>query len=176
MEKTTAWQNLFLQAECMKSLQYQTGCGIMTGSPFQSAETLAEDMIFMSEFQPQMVGIGPFIPHKDTPFYACPAGALEQTLMLLSLTRIMLENVLLPATTALATLQPDGRIQGILAGGNVIMPNLTPEAVQKNYLLYNNKKLADKPVSDAVKLLQQELSGIGYNIAVCRGDIGEKVC
>ncbi len=165
--------------ECLynlKKLGFQTGCGIMTGSPFQTPETLAKDMIFMHKLQPEMVGIGPFVPHKDTPFASYPAGRVEQTLMLLSLCRIMLEKVLLPATTALGSLVPGGRKQGILAGGNVIMPNLTPQDVQKDYLLYNTKSVADKPVADAVKSLSEELQSIGCAFEFSRGDLGEKVC
>ena len=160
----------------LKKLGFQTGCGIMTGSPYQTPETLAKDMLFMHDLQPEMVGIGPFIPHKDTPFAACSAGTAEQTLMLLSLCRIMLERVLLPATTALGSLLPGGRIMGILAGANVIMPNLTPADVQKNYLLYNDKLSADKPVADAVRSLNEELNTIGYEFDFCRGDFGDLKC
>ncbi len=160
----------------LKNLDYQVGCGIMSGAPFQSAETLADDMIFMEKFQPQMVGIGPFIPHSDTPFGRYPAGTLGETLMLLSLCRIMLPQVLLPATTALGTLQEDGRIQGILAGANVFMPNLTPDAVQNNYNLYNNKIHTDSSVEKMLLQLKEQLTSIGYSIAVTRGDYGEKIC
>ena len=171
------WQNRIKCLRDLKKLNYQTGCGIMSGSPFQTPECLAKDMLFMNDLQPEMVGIGPFIPHRDTPFAAYAAGSVEQTLMLLSLCRIMLEKVLLPATTALASLQPDGRQQGILAGANVIMPNLTSQEVQGNYLLYNNKLSADKPVAEAIESLTRELSCIGYEFAFSRGDYGENtVC
>lgn len=160
----------------LKKLQYQTGCGFMTGAPFQSPESLAEDMLFIADLQPEMVGIGPFIPHADTPFGRFPAGTLEQTLLALSLCRIMLPEVLLPATTALGTLQPDGREQGILSGANVIMPNLTPASVQADYTLYNNKQTADVPVNDIVEQWRSRLSSIGYTLAAGRGDFGEKIC
>ena len=160
----------------LKKLGFQTGCGMMTGSPYQTSETLAKDMLFMQYLQPEMVGIGPFIPHKDTPFAACAAGSVEQTLMLLSLCRIMLEKTLLPATTALGSLVPGGRIMGILAGANVIMPNLTPADVQKNYLLYNDKLAVDKPVTDAVAALSKELNSIGYEFDFSRGDFGGLKC
>ncbi len=159
--------------ECLKNLHklnFQTGCGIMLGSPFQTAQSLADDMIFMSGFKPEMIGVGPFIPHCDTPFKAFPAGSLEDTLFMLSLCRIMLPQVLLPATTALGTLQADGRIQGILAGANVIMPNLTPEDVQQNYNLYNNKLHTDQGIARAVELLRQDLAAVNCTIAVDRGD------
>ena len=159
--------------ECLHNLHklgFQTGCGIMLGSPFQSPQSLADDMIFMQEFHPEMIGVGPFIPHCDTPFKDFSAGSVEDTLFMLSLCRIMLPNVLLPATTALATLQKGGRIQGVLAGANVIMPNLTPEDVQQNYNLYNNKLRADQGIAGAVRLLQEDLASAGYTIAVERGD------
>lgn len=171
--------NLANRMECLfslKKLGFQTGCGIMTGSPYQTPETLAEDMLFMHSLQPEMVGIGPFIPHKDTPFANFPAGSVELTLMLLSLCRIMLEKTLLPATTALGSLISGGRTMGILAGANVIMPNLTPAEVQKNYLLYNDKLSADKPVADAVGALSKELSSIGYEFDFGRGDFGGRIC
>lgn len=165
--------------ECLnmlKELGYQVGCGIMTGSPFQTPESLADDMLFMEKFQPQMVGIGPFIPHCDTPFGRYPAGTLAQTLMALSLCRIMLPEVLLPSTTALGTLQKNGRVQGILAGANVIMPNLTPADVQNNYNLYNNKIHTENGVRSFMQQLHEQLSQIGYTVAVGRGDFGGKIC
>jgi biotin synthase len=161
--------------ECLRNLKklgFQTGCGIMTGSPFQSAESLAQDMLFMESLQPEMVGIGPFIPHKDTPFAKFPAGTLESTLMAVSLCRIMLEKSLLPSTTALGALQCNGRELGILAGANVIMPNLTPPDAQDNYILYENKKRADVPVLQAVADLQSRLDVIGYTFYTGRGDFG----
>ena len=173
------YMSLSHRMECLRNLKklgFQTGCGIMTGSPFQTVESLAKDMLFMRDLQPEMIGIGPYIPHKDTPFADYPAGSVEQTLMMLSLCRIMLENVLLPATTALGSLIPGGRAQGIWAGANVIMPNLTPAEVQKDYLLYDTKQYADKPVADAVKALSSELQEIGYEFEFSRGDIGEKIC
>ena len=173
------YMSLQHRLECLdmlKTLGYQTGCGIMTGSPFQTAESLADDMLFMEKFQPQMVGIGPFIPHCDTPFGQYPAGSLELTLMALSLCRIMLPEVLLPATTALGTLQQDGRILGILAGANVIMPNLTPPAVQNNYNLYNNKIHTDDGVRKFMQQLHEQLKQIDYTAVVGRGDFGDKIC
>ena len=161
--------------ECLRNLKklgFQTGCGIMTGSPFQSAETLAQDMLFMESLQPEMMGIGPFIPHKDTPFAKFSAGTLESTLMAVSLCRIMLEKALLPSTTALGALQSNGRELGILAGANVIMPNLTPPDAQDNYRLYENKKRADVPVLQAVADLQSRLDVIGYTFYTGRGDFG----
>ena len=170
--KSMSWENRMECLRNLKKLGFQTGCGIMTGSPFQSAESLAQDMLFMESLQPEMVGIGPFIPHKDTPFAKFPAGTLESTLMAVSLCRIMLEKSLLPSTTALGALQSNGRELGILAGANVIMPNLTPPDAQDNYILYENKKRADVPVLQAVADLQSRLDVIGYTFYTGRGDFG----
>jgi len=173
---TMSLSNRLSCLDTLHQLGFQTGCGIMLGSPFQTAETLADDMIFMEKFAPEMIGVGPFIPHCDTPFRNFAAGSVKDTLFMLSLCRIMLPEVLLPATTALGTLQADGREQGILAGANVIMPNLTPQDVQKNYNLYNNKIHADKNIADAIEDLQKMLSRIGYTIKVDRGDHRRTIC
>ncbi|MBQ7596366.1 MAG: [Clostridia bacterium] len=127
--------------ECLynlKKIGFQTGCGFMVGSPFQTAENIAEDLKFIESFSPDMCGIGPFIPHKNTPFANERAGTLELTCFLLSVIRIIKPNILLPATTALGTIAPDGREKGILAGANVVMPNLSPVSVRKKYELYDN--------------------------------------
>lgn len=154
----------------LKALGYQTGAGMMIGAPFQTWDNLAEDMIFLAEFQPEMVGMGPFLPHKDTPFRDQPKGSYELTLLLLSLVRIMLPNVLLPATTALGTIHPQGREQGILAGANVIMPNLSPQDVRKKYMLYDNKICTEDSSAQCRNCLQMRMRSIGYDIVIGRGD------
>lgn len=159
--------------ECLKNLKdigYQTGCGFMVGSPYQTEKTIAKDLQFISEFKPEMVGIGPFIPHKDTPFGEHNRGSLEMTLFLLSLVRIMLKKVLLPSTTALGTIHEDGRQLGILAGANVVMPNLSPSDVRKKYLLYDNKICTGDEAAESLKSLKKTMESIGYEIAVSRGD------
>ena len=171
-----SWKNRMRCLHDLKEIGYQTGCGFMVGSPFQKPEHLAADMVFLHDFQPHMIGIGPFIPHKDTPFRAYPAGSVELTLFLLSLCRIMLPDVLLPATTALGTLDPEGREKGVLAGANVIMPNLSPMEVRRNYLLYNNKNSVDMQTELCRSDLQRRLEKIGYGIKAVRGDYGEKTC
>lgn len=113
----------------------------MVGSPYQTIDNLIEDLLFIRDFKPQMIGIGPFIPHHDTPFHDQTAGTMEQTLRLIAILRLMLPKAPTPATTALGTIAPDGREQGILAGANVVMPNLSPIEVRKDYLLYDNKDL-----------------------------------
>ena len=120
-----------------------------------------------------MVGIGPFLPHSDTPFRDEAAGSVEQTLFLLALCRLMLPDVLLPATTALGTAEADGRIRGVLAGCNVIMPNLSPAAVRKQYMLYDNKAGTELTAAQGVALLRQQMARIGYEVAVGRGDYGK---
>lgn len=154
----------------LKSLGYQVGTGFMTGSPWQTPENLADDMLFLKELNPQMVGIGPFIPHHATPFAGKPAGKLELTLFMLGLIRLMLPRVLLPATTALGTIAPDGREQGILAGANVVMPNLSPPQVRKKYLLYDNKACTGDEAAESLNHLKSRMEAIGYRITVARGD------
>lgn len=164
--------------ECLytlKRLGYQTGSGFMVGSPGQTEAELAEDMLFLRELEPQMVGIGPFIPHKDTPFGQKPAGTVELTLFMLGLLRLMLPNALLPATTALGTLDPDGREKGILAGANVVMPNLSPAAVRKKYMLYDNKLSTGDEAAESVQHLRERLRRIGYEIVTDRGDYKQVV-
>ena len=159
--------------KCLKNLKkigYQVGTGIMVGSPLQTPENLAEDMLFMKELNPQMVGIGPFIPHHATPFADQTAGTLELTLFLLGAIRLMLPKVLLPATTALGTIAPDGREKGVLAGANVVMPNLSPTDTRKNYLLYDNKLCTGDEAAESVEHLKQSMKKIGYEVVVSRGD------
>ncbi|MBR5613776.1 MAG: [Clostridia bacterium] len=169
-------QTLASRKECLYNLKkvgFQTGCGFMVGSPYQTTETIAEDLMFIREFEPQMVGIGPFIPHKDTPFADMPQGSLDLTLFLLAVVRIMLKNVLLPSTTALGTICPDGREQGVLSGANVVMPNLSPIDVREKYMLYNNKISTGSEAAEGLRDLKERMNSIGYDIAVTRGDFSE---
>lgn len=159
--------------ECLKMLSkigYQVGTGFMVGSPFQTIENIIEDLLFIKEFKPHMIGIGPFIPHHDTPFHDKKAGTLEQTLRLIAILRLMLPKALIPATTALGTIAPDGREQGILAGANVVMPNLSPIEVRENYTLYDNKICTGEEAAECIACLQARIQEIGYNIVVDRGD------
>jgi biotin synthase len=154
----------------LKDIGYQVGCGLMVGSPGQTPRHLAQDMLFMQRLQPHMVGIGPFIPHHATPFAGQPGGTLELTLFMLGLTRLMLPSVLLPATTALATIDPKGRELGILAGANVVMPNLSPAAVRAKYLLYDNKASSGAESAQSLQELKEVMDSIGYSVVVDRGD------
>lgn len=154
----------------LKELGYQTGAGFMVGSPYQTNENIAEDLLFLKELNPQMVGIGPFIPHKDTPFADYEQGSLKLTLLLLSIIRLMLRNVLLPSTTALGTICENGRELGILAGANVVMPNLSPVSVRKKYALYNNKICTDEEAAENLAMLEKRFNKIGYTLSSGRGD------
>ena len=159
---------------CLRDLReigFQTGCGLMVGSPGQTSRTLAEDLKFIEEFKPDMCGIGPFIPHKDTPFGDRPAGTLELTCYLLSIIRLIHPPVLLPATTALGTIHPQGREKGILAGANVVMPNLSPENVRSKYELYNNKLNTGAEAAQGLAMLKESMARIGYQVVTDRGDV-----
>lgn len=154
----------------LKKLGYQVGTGFMVGSPHQTAEALAEDFLFIKELSPAMVGIGPFLPHHDTPFKGFEKGSYELTLFLISLLRLMLPNALLPATTALGTIHPLGREAGIQAGANVVMPNLSPVTVRKQYELYDNKICTGDEAAECKMCLQSRMRKIGYEIVTARGD------
>lgn len=159
--------------QCLRNLKeigYQVGAGFMVGSPYQTLEHIAEDLLFLKELSPHMVGIGPFIPHHETPFANQVKGTLEQTLILISVIRLMLPNVLLPATTALGTIHPNGREMGILAGANVVMPNLSPTNVRKKYELYDNKICTGDEAAECRFCLERRMKKIGYELAVDRGD------
>lgn len=154
----------------LKSIGFQVGCGFMVGSPYQTAQNLADDMIFIKKLSPHMVGIGPFIPQHDTPFGDKAAGTLEQTLFMLGLIRLTLPHVLLPSTTALGTIHPLGREKGVLAGANVVMPNLSPVKVRDKYLLYDNKICTGDEAAECKNCLQMRMSAIGFNVVTDRGD------
>lgn len=154
----------------LKEIGYQVGCGIMVGSPYQTIDNLVEDLTFMKALNPHMVGIGPFIPQKDTPFGEMEQGSLEMTLFLLAIIRLMLPKVLLPATTALGTIHSRGRELGILAGGNVVMPNLSPVKVRKKYALYDNKICTGEEAAECRGCLGNRMKSIGYKLVVSRGD------
>jgi biotin synthase len=154
----------------LRGLGYQVGCGFMVGSPYQTTGHLAEDLLYIKELSPHMVGIGPFIPHKDTPFASMPAGDVGLTLFLLGMIRLMEPNVLLPATTALGTLDQEGREKGVLAGANVIMPILTPPGVRGKYLLYDNKICVGDKAAECRLCVARRMFGVGHMVDQSRGD------
>lgn len=154
----------------LKALGYQTGTGIMVGSPYQTLENIAEDLLFIKELNPEMIGIGPFIPHKDTPFKNFESGTMEMTLRLISILRLLCPKALIPATTALGTISPQGREKGILVGANVIMPNLSPKEDRKKYMLYNDKLSDGEEAVEGLNKLKESMRKIGYEIVEDRGD------
>lgn len=159
--------------ECIKALKrlgYQTGTGIMVGSPYQTVDNLVEDLLYIQGLRPEMIGIGPYIHQEDTPFRDMPDGSVELCTKLISIFRLMDPRALIPATTALATLDPDGRKKGILAGANVIMPNLSPASTRRDYSLYEGKASDGAESAEGLGELEEELHSIGCNIAIDRGD------
>ena len=164
------WQERLRCLHDLKECGYQTGAGFMVGSPWQDSLCLAEDLAFLAELRPEMVGIGPFIPQAQTPHAGFPAGSVERTLVMIALTRLVLPDAMLPATTALATAAADGRERGILAGANVVMPNLSPREARRRYTLYDNKLAEGPECADQLEALKRRLCAIGYEIAAGRGD------
>ena len=159
--------------ECLfnlKEIGFQVGCGIMVGTPHQTVDNIYEDILFMQELQPHMIGIGPFIPHQDTPFKDEPEGSVDRTLRLLAILRLLFPKVLLPATTALGTADAMGREKGILAGANVMMPNLSPSNVREKYLLYDGKICTGEEAAECNACLRGRVSRIGFTVADSRGD------
>ena len=154
----------------LREIGYQVGAGMMVGAPGQTTDYLIEDLRFLQEFRPHMIGIGPFLPHKDTPFKNEPQGSYSLTLRLLSILRLLFPKVLLPATTALGTIHPQGRENGILAGANVIMPNLSPTSVRGKYLLYDGKICTGDEAAECHGCMERRMERIGYRVVVSRGD------
>lgn len=162
--------------ECLKNLRkcgYRVGCGFMVGSPYQTTEMLVNDLKFIEHFKPDMCGIGPFIPHKDTDFCTHTAGSVDLTCILISLIRLIHPPILLPATTALATLSENGREKGILSGANVVMPNLSPMNVRSKYLLYDNKIAVGTESAQQKEMIEKSLRRIGYTVVTDIGDINK---
>lgn len=154
----------------LKSLGYQTGAGFMVGSPYQTVDNIVSDFQFMRELDPEMIGIGVFIPHHDTPFGNYPYGDIELNLKLLSIARLMFPKALIPATTALGTVSLDGRERGIKAGCNVVMPNLSPLRFRKSYELYDNKICTGEESAQCIECLKKRIESVGYMLDMGRGD------
>ena len=165
-----SYENRMMCLGQLKEIGYQTGCGFMVGSPYQTPENLARDLKFVESFKPHMCGIGPFIPHKDTEYRERKAGSVEITCYLLSLIRLIHPCILLPATTALGSLDEKGREKGILAGANVVMPNLSPMSVRDKYTLYNNKANTGTEAAEGLEELKKRMKAISYQIVMDRGD------
>ena len=155
----------------LKEIGYQVGSGFLVGSPYQTTECLIADLRFLEQLRPDMIGIGPFIPHRDTPFRHFPGGLLKPVLRMISILRLMFPNVLIPATTALGTIDPQGREHGLRCGANVVMPNLSPLAVRKKYELYDNKICTDEEAAESRQRLEQRVALAGYNVVTHIGNV-----
>ena len=169
-------QNMSLKnrMECIKNLKrigFQTGSGFMVGSPYQTLQNLVLDLRFLQEIQPDMIGIGPFLSHNDTPFASCENGSLKRCINLISILRLMFPYALIPSTTALGTIHPQGRVMGLMAGANVVMPNLSPSNVRKLYTLYNNKAYTGVEAAEGLTLLREQVASADLEIKVGRGDV-----
>jgi biotin synthase len=155
----------------LKDLGYQVGAGFMVGTPFQKAENLLADLRFLQELEPHMVGIGPFIPQEDTPFGNYSQGSFEQTLRMVALARLILPQALIPATTALGTISPEGREKGLMAGANVVMPNLSPQEVRKLYALYDHKICTGDEAAECHLCMEGRIRNFGFEPNMARGDV-----
>jgi biotin synthase len=155
----------------LKNIGYQIGAGFMVGTPYQTPENLLEDLRFLQELEPHMVGIGPFLPQGDTPFRDRPQGSFEQTLRMVALTRLLLPRALIPATTALGTISPLGREKGLMAGANVVMPNLSPVEVRKLYSLYDHKLCTGDEAAECRLCMEGRIRNFGFEPDMARGDM-----
>ena len=155
----------------LKEIGYQVGTGFMVGSPYQTVECLIKDLRFLQKLKPDMIGIGPFLTHNETPFASMPNGSLTLTLRLISILRLMFPYTLIPATTALGTIAPDGRERGLKAGANVVMPNLSPVSVRKLYSLYENKICTGEESAQCRCCLERRVRAAGYNIVTDIGNV-----
>mgnify|MGYP003287996346 CR=1 FL=1 len=168
--KELSFENRMRCLKDLKEIGFQTGCGFMVGSPFQTSENIIADLRFLQELQPDMIGIGPFIPHIDTPFRDKAQGDLHKTLRLVAILRLMFPYSLIPSTTALGSIAENGRELGLQVGANVVMPNLSPTDVRKLYNLYNNKAFVGKEAVEGLEELKAQVDSLGYKIVVSRGD------
>ncbi|MGF7186235.1 biotin synthase [Desulfitispora alkaliphila] len=159
--------------ECLAALKeigYQVGAGFMVGLPGERAEDLAADLVFLKKLNPHMVGIGPFIPHEDTPLGYATGGTIEQTLVMIAMTRLLIPDALLPSTTAMGSLDPKGREKAIKAGANVVMPNLSPTDVRAKYELYKNKICLEDEAAHCRQCIEKRINSTGFKVNMKRGD------
>lgn len=159
--------NFHHRRECLgwlKELGYQTGAGMMVGSPHQRAEDLVADLEYLADLQPDMVGIGPFMPQGQTPFAEWPRGSVERTVLMVALVRLLLPTAMIPATTALASADGEGTVRGVLAGANVVMPNLTPQQYRAQYAIYDHKKSTGSEAAEGIDALRIALENINHKI------------
>lgn len=157
----------------LKEIGYQVGSGFMVGSPYQTTDSLVADIRFLQDLEPDMIGIGPFISHKDTPFRDYENGSVRLTLRMISILRLLFPYVLLPSTTALGTISPTGRELGLQAGANVVMPNLTPVKYRTQYELYDGKICTGEEAAECRGCLEKRIEGAGYRVVTDRGDVAK---
>lgn len=165
-----SYENRMKCIKDLKEIGYQVGAGFMVGLPGQTNEDLVKDLAFLRSLQPHMVGIGPFIPHADTPLGQFQGGTAEKTITMVALTRLLLPKALLPATTALGSIDKLGREKGIKAGANVVMPNLSPNSVREKYALYNGKLSSGDEAAECRRDIEEKIKAIGFEVEVGRGD------
>lgn len=170
LHPNTSFDNRMQCLKNLKEIGYQIGAGFMVGLPNQTNSHLVDDLLFLKELNPHMCGIGPFIPHKDTPLAKEIGGTLESTITMLALVRLMLPKVLLPATTALGSINPQGREKGLKAGGNVVMPNLSPTSVREKYSLYNGKICTGDEAAECRVCIEKRINRAGFKLEINRGD------
>ena len=170
LHPNSSFENRRKCLENLKKIGYQIGAGFMVGLPKQTNNDLVNDLLYLKELNPHMCGIGPFIPHKDTPLYNENSGTLEKTITMLALVRLMLPKVLLPATTALGSIDPLGREKGLKAGGNVVMPNLSPTNVRQKYLLYDGKICTGDEAAECRACIEKRINKAGFKLNISRGD------
>lgn len=154
----------------LREIGYQVGAGFMVGIPWQTLSDLVMDLQFLKELKPHMVGIGPFMPHKDTPLRHFEAGTVEMTEILLAIIRLLLPDVLLPATTSLGSVNTKGRERGLKAGANVVMPNLSPTEVREKYALYDGKICTGDEAAHCRKCIEGRINSVGYQVDMSIGD------
>ena len=155
----------------LKKIGYQVGSGFMVGAPFQTTDNIIEDLFFLYDMMPDMIGIGPYITHKETPFKSYESGSVHLTVKLIAVLRHMFPYSLIPATTALGTLHPEGREMGLRAGANVVMPNLSPQSVRKHYAIYDNKLSTGEEAAQSRALLEEKVKKAGYKVVTAIGNV-----
>lgn len=162
----------------LKEIGYQVGAGFLVGLPNQGNEDFANDLLFLKDIQPDMIGIGPFLPHHQTPLKDEKGGDLDKALIMIALTRLMVPECLLPATTAMGTISKQGREIALKAGANVVMPNLSPTTVRSKYELYDNKMYTGDEAAECLKDIERKINSAGFQVDMGIGDsyLRKKFC
>lgn len=153
----------------LKSLGYETGTGCLIGLPGQTVESLADDILFFKELDADMVGVGPFIPHPETPFAKSSCGSFNLALKVMAITRLLLPNINIPATTAMETLSPNGRLIALQSGANVFMPNITEGVSPSKYEIYPDKSGINGAKNGIIGEINENLKVIGRYVSDTKG-------